>query len=278
MRQPSSSPASGLRHRVFRELEPAARAQPGLSVANKILAALILIATATAVLGTEPTLLEGREFAFNALELIFGAVFFVEYLARLWIAVDLPSFEGSRFPRLRYALSPAALIDLLAIVPTLLFLAGSETFLFRLVRLLRILRIAKLGRLSRAWANLAHAVHSRRSELFLTLGLAAVAMLLSSTLLYWAEGEAQPDKFGSIPRALWWAIVTLTTVGYGDVFPVTIMGKVFAGMVALSGIGLIALPTSILAAAFSEVMQGARSTVRSAEEDELDAPPAAGPN
>lgn len=123
---------------------------------------------------------------------------------------------------------------------------------------------------SATWANLARAVHSRRSELFLTLGLAALAMLLSSTLLYWAEGEAQPDKFGSIPRAFWWAVVTLTTVGYGDVFPITVLGKVFAAGVAFSGIGLIALPTSILAAAFSEVMQGARATVRNSDEAELD--------
>lgn len=224
------------------------------------------------MLGTEPTVLEGREFAFRILELIFGIIFLVEYLARLWIAVDLPSCQGKRFPRLRYAISPAAIIDLLAIMPTFFALAGSETLLLRLVRLLRILRIAKLGRLSRAWANLARAVHSRRSELFLTLGLAALAMLLSSTLLYLAESEAQPDKFGSIPRAFWWAVVTLTTVGYGDVFPITILGKVFAAMVALSGIGLTAIPTSILATAFSEVMQGARSTVRSSGEDELGAP------
>jgi voltage-gated potassium channel len=231
-----------------------------------------LVATATAVLETEQILLEGHQSAFRTLEAVFGAVFLIEYVARLWIAVEPPSCQGRSFPRLRYAVSPAAIIDLLAIVPASLFFAGSETFLLRLVRLLRILRIAKLGRLSRAWANLARAVHSRRSELFLTLGLAALAMLLSSTLLYWAEGEAQPDKFGSIPRAFWWAVVTLTTVGYGDVFPITVLGKIFAAAVALSGIGLIALPTSILAAAFSEVMQGARATVRNSDEPEVDDP------
>lgn len=268
------SGAAALRHSLFNELEPAARATRGLSITNKFLVGVILLATATAVLETEPTLLEGRRIVFRCLEAVFGVVFLIEYIARLWIAVDLPSYQGRRCPRLRYALSPAAIIDLLALAPALLLLPGSETFLLRLVRLLRIVRIAKLGRLSRAWANLARAIHSRRSELFLTLGLAALAMLLSSTMLYWAEGEAQPDKFGSIPRAFWWAIVTLTTVGYGDVFPITVLGKIFAAAVALSGIGLIALPTSILAAAFSEVMQGARATVRNSGEPEVPEPPA----
>lgn len=262
----SASGAAALRRSISRELEPASRATPGLSTTNKFLVGLILTATATAVAETEPTVFEGNQAAFRTLEAVFGTLFLVEYVARLWIAVELPAYQERRFPRLRYAMSPAAIIDLLAILPALLFVVGSETFLLRLVRLLRILRIAKLGRLSRAWANLARAVSSRRSELFLTLALAALAMLLSSTLLYLAEGVAQPDKFGSIPRAFWWAVVTLTTVGYGDVFPITVLGKLFAALVALSGIGLIALPTSILAAAFSEVMQGAQATVRTSED------------
>ena len=89
--------------------------------------------------------------------------------------------------------------------------------------------------------------------------IAGIVLLVASTLMYWAEAGAQPDKFGSIPRAMWWCIVTLTTVGYGDVYPVTLLGKSLAGLVAIAGIGLIAMPTGILAAAFSDVVQRRRA-------------------
>jgi voltage-gated potassium channel len=123
------------------------------------------------------------------------------------------------------------------------------------MRVLRLVRLAKLGRLSRAWNDIVSAVHSRRDELLLTLGLAFILILFSSTLMYWAEGGVQPDKFGSIPRSFWWAVVTLTTVGYGDVYPITPLGEFCAGLVAIAGIGVIALPTGILAAAFSDTVQ-----------------------
>jgi voltage-gated potassium channel len=123
---------------------------------------------------------------------------------------------------------------------------------------LRILRLAKLGRMSRAWDDLVGAFRSRRHELYLTISLAGLVILVSSTLLYLAEADAQPDKFGSIPRAFWWSIVTLTTVGYGDAYPVTPIGKLLSGMVAVAGIGLIALPAGILAGAFTETMQRRR--------------------
>jgi voltage-gated potassium channel len=113
--------------------------------------------------------------------------------------------------------------------------------------------------MSRAWRHVSTAVHSRRFELGLTLGMALVAMLVSATLLYWAEGEAQPDKFGSIPRSLWWSIVTLTTVGYGDVLPITPLGKFISAVVAIIGIGIIAMPAGIMAAAFSDAIQKHRS-------------------
>ena len=262
MRQQSSPPA-GLRRALHLQLEPLARRAPGLSPVNKLLVVLILLAQAAAVLETEPMVANGHESLFRAVELAFGVAFLLEYLVRLWVAVESPAFAAARFPRLRYALTPAALIDLLAIVPALLALSAGGSLVLRLFRVMRILRLAKLGRMSRAWSDIAFAIRSRRTELFLTLGLAVTAMLVASTLLYWAEVDAQPDRFGSIPRALWWAVVTLTTVGYGDVYPVTPMGKVFAAVLAIGGIGLIALPTGILAAAFSDAMERRRERERS---------------
>lgn len=258
--------ALGVRRRVFQELEPHARSELGLSHANKFLVVCIVLASALAILDTEPMVAGGREGLFRVAELAFGAIFTVEYLLRLWIAPDNPQWAKYRFPRLRYAFSVQAIIDFLAIVPTFFAFGGGGSVLLRFFRVLRIMRLAKLGRMSNAWHDLATALSERRHELILTVSIAGFVLLVASTLMYWAEADAQPDKFGSIPRAMWWCIVTLTTVGYGDVFPMTVLGKALAGLVALAGIGLIAMPTGILAAAFSDVVQRRREALRLAAE------------
>ena len=144
---------------------------------------------------------------------------------------------------------------------------AAPSYLLRLARLLRILRVAKLGRFSRAWTFVGRAIASRRYELLLTFYAAVFVMIVSATLLYIVEGPSQPEKFGSIPRALWWSVVTLTTIGYGDVYPETGLGKVFAGLTAVLGIGLIAAPTGILAAAFSDALQQQRQAQGGGEDE-----------
>jgi len=185
-------------------------------------------------------------------------LFSIEYLLRLWVADINPAFTGSRHPRLKFATSLASIIDLMAIIPSFFAFAGGATLALRFVRFFRILRIARIGRFSKAWRDLAEAISSRREELFLAFSLAGFTLLIASTLLYWAESDAQPEKFGSIPRAFWWGVVTLTTVGYGDVYPITPLGKFFSALVSIAAIGTIALPTGILAAAMSDVMQRRR--------------------
>ena len=252
--------AVALRRRVYEELEPHARGQFGLSFTNKVLVLFILVASALAILETEPVVAAENGDFFRSAELLFGGIFSIEYLLRLWIAPDNPQWAKYRFPRIRYAFSVPALIDFLAIVPTLASLGpGGGSVLLRFFRILRILRLAKLGRMSHALQDLGEAVHERRHELILTVGIAGFVLLVASTLMYWAEADAQPDKFGSIPRAMWWCIITLTTVGYGDAYPVTMQGKILSGLVAIAGIGLIAMPTGILAAAFSDVVQRRRA-------------------
>ncbi|WP_395000386.1 ion transporter [Sphingomonas sp.] len=264
---------STLRHDLYRQLDPAARTGY-LSLLNRLLVLSICLAAFVAVIETEPMIVAGRETMFRHIELAFGTLFGLEYLARLWVCVEQPEHHGVRQSRWRYAVSPAAIIDLIAILPALVALAGGGALVLRFFRVLRILRLAKLGRMSRAWLNLIEAVHSRRHELWLIFALAGVAILVSSTLLYWAESHAQPEKFGSIPRAFWWAMVTLTTVGYGDIYPITPLGKFFASMVAVAGIGLIALPTGILAAAFSDAMQrDRRIEAQHRQDDPVNEPP-----
>ena len=251
---------SGLRWRaaLHRELDPKARAR-GLSPLNVGLVTAIVTAVTFALLETEPTLLEGHEPLFRWAEIGFAAIFGLEYLARLWTAAEDSRLGGGWRARWRWVRSPWAILDLVAFAPALAWGSG-PTYLLRLVRLARVLRLARLGRFSSAWSLLAGAISARRYELMLT-GLAALLVLLiSATLLYLVEGPGQTDKFGSIPRALWWSVVTLTTIGYGDVYPETSLGKVLTSVTAVIGVGLIAMPAGILAAAFSDAFQARRRT------------------
>lgn len=244
-----------LRRWLYLQLEASPTSGEGMSALNKIIALVIAVAGIAAILETEPTILAGNEALFDVLELTFVVVFIVEYIARLWIAPDLPQYAGRRFPRLRYLVSWPALIDLAAILPVLLLLLGPGTFLLRLLRLARLLRFAKLARLGSALNYFLEAIHSRRTELLVSLCVGLLLLIFCSTVLFIVEGKAQPEHFGSIPRAMWWAVVTLTTVGYGDAVPITPLGRVCAGLTAIAGIIVIALPTGILAAAFSDVLR-----------------------
>ncbi len=256
---------TAVRTRIYQQLEPRAWPGAGLSPVNRALAGLILAATVLAIVETEP-LLERRFSAwFTAAELLFAAVFSLEYALRLWTAPLARDGEAPWKARLKFVVSPAAILDLMAIVASLIVVGGSSAMLLRMARLGRILRLAKLGRMSRALEHLSEAVSSRREELLLSLMAGFFLMVVAATALYLAEGAIQPDKFGSILRALWWSVATMTTIGYGDVYPVTPLGKVLAAITAIFSIGFIALPTGILASAFSDAVQRHKS--RTDEDD-----------
>jgi len=256
------------RHKCYKQLEPTAWKRKGLSPVNHVLVYLIVIAVIEAVIDTEPAIANGREQLLNNIEFGIGLIFLVEYLARAWVAVDNPRFAKYRFPRLRYLVTPIAIIDLLAVIPALFAFGGAPSLVLRFFRVMRMFRLAKLGRTSKAFKLIQKAFVSKSQEFALILGMLSVTILIAGSLLYWAEGDAQPEKFGSIPRAMWWAIVTLTTVGYGDTFPITPLGKFLAGVIAILGVMLIALPTGLFAASFTEAME---SEKEKADEDDDDA-------
>ncbi|WP_163558015.1 ion transporter [Halomonas sp. NO4] len=245
---------------LHRQLAPEAWPRPGLSPLNQLICVLILLASLAAVLETEPTLRRLAPGLFTTLEVVFVTLFVLEYLLRLYAVGEDPRYRGLR-GRILYVFSIWALIDLVAILPFFLgLLAHNNAFLLRLLRILRILRLSRLGRFSRAWSALAEALKTRVHELLLSVGVAGLLLLFSSACLYVVEAADQPEAFGSVPRALWWSIATLTTVGYGDVTPITALGKFFAGLTAVAGIGIIAMPTGILAAAFSDAFQNKHKT------------------
>lgn len=244
-----------LRRRLWQWLEPSAYPKLGLSWLNKVLIVAILAGVGVAILSTEPSLPKSALATLAILEISLAVIFSLEYLCRLWVAPEANGPESNSIKRFRFLISPSALIDLAVLIVTISPFLGINAIVLRLIRLLRILSLAKLGRMSAAIKHLGDAIYSRRYELLVTIGLAIGLLIFGATLLYWIEGTLQPDKFGSIPRSLWWAVITLTTIGYGDVYPITSAGKIVAGMVALVGIGVIALPTGILAAAFSDALQ-----------------------
>lgn len=243
-----------LRARLYRQLDPRARRE-GLSPVNLVLAWMIVFAALVGILETEPDLESRFGAAFAGAELVLALIFLAEYLARFWTIAEAPG-EGSAWRcRLNFVLSPWSILDLIVIVVSLLpFIVGNASVL-RLARLARIVRLAKLGRFSSALNHLTRAMQICKDELILVIALAFAVLVASATALYWIEGDVQPDKFGSVPRSMWWAVVTMTTIGYGDVFPTTPGGKVAAGALAVVGVGLIALPAGIMAGALSQVMR-----------------------
>jgi voltage-gated potassium channel len=182
------------------------------------------------------------------------AVFTVEYVARIWSCTMLKGYAKPLSGRLRFALKPMLLIDLVAILPFYLHLFGADFMVVRIFRLLRILRIFKLMRYSRASSLIGGVLKDKKEELALSTILLMFMLIVTAAMMYHAEHEIQPEVFSSIPAAIWWSVVTLTTVGYGDVYPLTDMGKVLGGVIAIIGIGIVALPAGILSAGFVEAI------------------------
>lgn len=242
-------------HRLL-EAEPASRAA---STVRWLLAVLIVANVASVVLESVHDLQVDCSALFAALETASVVIFTGEYLLRAWAAPEQPRFASPVLGRLRWAASPAAVIDLLSILPSLLLLAGFDLRALRLVRLSRLLRVAKLGRYSLAVQTLQRVLRNKAPDLLSLLFLLLVLLVVSSTLMFHLEHEAQPKAFTSIPTTMWWGIITLTTIGYGDLAPVTAGGRVLGGCIAILGIGMFALPAGLLGAAFVEELNRARN-------------------
>jgi voltage-gated potassium channel len=251
-----------LRQKVFHKLFVGTGNSGKFSWVNLSLVVVILAAVAVSIAGTEPVVQENYHELIIGLEMMFGVIFSVEYLARLWSIADSERPGSAWQKRLRFVVSPLAIIDMVVIVTSLLPFFFADVAVLRLIRLLRIIALAKFTRFNHAIEEISLAVWGRRYELIVTISLAWVLILLSAVALFWAEHEAQPEEFGSVLRALWWAVITMTTVGYGDVTPITSLGKVLGGLTALCGVALVAMPAGIMAAAFTDTMQKKREEMR----------------
>ena len=186
---------------------------------------------------------------FYFFELVSIAIFSIEYLYRISFSFSNNGYKGA----IKYIFSFFGLIDLISILPFYLnqFVSLDGRFL-RILRLFRLTRIFKFGRDSNSLKLFTKALISVKEQLLFTLFLSALTILFSASAIYYLENEAQPDKFSSITESIWWATISLATVGYGDVYPITVGGKIFATIISLVGIGVVAIPTGVISASFVE--------------------------
>lgn len=189
----------------------------------------------------------------NVIEFISVIIFTIEYLLRLWTATYLYPVKTPFKARLKYICSFMAIIDLLAILPFYIpFIIPFDLRVLRTLRVIRLLRLFKVNRYTDALSTIGNVFKKKASQLLSSMFIVLLLMVIASVLMYNVENAAQPDKFSNAFSGLWWAVATLTTVGYGDIFPITALGKVLSGIIALLGIGLVAVPTGIISAGFIE--------------------------
>ncbi len=226
---------------------------------------LVFVSAVALVLTSEPTIADRYALVFAVLEAVASGIFLVEFLLRLWSS---PEQDPDRSPlscRLRYVFSVMGLVDIASFLPFFLLLAGWHQT--SLLMLLQLLRLFKLTRYSPAFGLLADVLRNEAESLLVSIMLMFIIFIFASVGIYTCEHEVQPQAFGSIPHAMWWAIVTLTTVGYGDVTPVTVHGKIFATLITIVGVGLVSLPAGIIASGFTEQLRLRRERFQSEVEE-----------
>lgn len=188
------------------------------------------------------------------LEIFSIVVFTIEYALRIWTAPCMFPKKRAGQARLRYVFTFMSLVDLLSILPFYIpFIISIDLRVLRALRMFRLFRLMKFNRYTKAMTNVLEVLKLKAMELFSSVFIVAILMLISSALMYSIEGEAQPEAFQNAFSGLWWAIATFTTVGYGDIYPITAAGKILGGVVALLGIGLLAVPAGIVSAGFMEL-------------------------
>lgn len=245
----------GIRKRTWDIVEAAKTDDSASRLFDIAILALIFVNVIAVIIGSVQSVQDRWGVFLSAFEVASVAVFTAEYLARLWSCTASSQFKGSVRGRIRHSLRAMSIIDLLAILPFYLPFLGIDLRSLRVLRLLRVFRVAKVGRYYSSLNLIKHVFQNKKEELVLTSALMGLLLVVSSSVLYYCENSVQPDAFSSIPATMWWAVATLTTVGYGDMYPVTFFGKLCASIIAVLGIGMFALPTGILGAGFVEAIQ-----------------------
>ncbi len=246
------------RHRIAEILQVS---RPGDKLSRSIdlfLILLICLNILAVIMGSVASFAANYRTELDVFELFSVYVFTLEYLLRVWSAIEMPNnkYHHPIFGRLRYMLTPMAIIDILAILPFYLILFVNIDL--RFLRIFRVLRIFKLTRYSGAMGVVINVLKEEADSFFAAFFVLIILLVLTSSGIYLLEHKMQPEAFGSIPQAMWWAMATLTTVGYGDVIPITVAGKFFGSCITVIGMGMVALPAGILASGFSDQLRRRR--------------------
>ena len=240
-----------LKRRIAEVLEEQVGDQPG-RIVGRLIVLLIIVNLVAVTLESVPKLAAEYGAVFSLIEITSLVIFSIEYLLRIWVAGEQPAqrhLETAK-ARWRYVRSPAGIIDLMAVLPFWFsFVLPTD---LRVLLIFRILRFLKLARYSPGMRSLLDALYAERRALIGCFVIMLGTTLMAATAMHLVEQHAQPDKFGTIPDAMWWAIVTLGTIGYGDVVPITTLGRIVAGATIFGGLIMIALPVGIIATAFAE--------------------------
>jgi voltage-gated potassium channel len=219
------------------------------SIIDKGVYILILLSTLAIILESDQELSKTYHRLFQNFEIISVLVFSVEYIYRTIL-------NFNRNKNLKYNYSFYVLIDLIAVLPFFLPLAFAfDSRALRILRLIRALRVLKVSQHSKAVKHLLQVFKQIKGELTLTFFLSLILIVFSGIVVYYAENPSQPDVFNNIGNSIWWALATLTTVGYGDIYPITVLGKLIASFVAIVGIGLIAIPTGLISATYVDILK-----------------------
>ncbi len=250
------------KQRVFNFVELSESKKTSSWYFDVFIISLILLSCLAIVLESIPSLRAKYAAQFNAFELFCVVIFTVEYLMRLYSITESEKFKDPITGRIRYSLTAYALIDLLAILPFYISHFFTDGMFLRVLRLLRFIRLLKIFRFLNSLTIIDDVIRAKKDELIISFIIILKVLFISSTIMYYCENDAQPLAFSSIPETMWWAMMTLTTVGYGDIVPVTIAGKIISAIISLIGICLFALPTAILASGFSEEIQNRKESNR----------------
>jgi voltage-gated potassium channel len=251
------------KHEIYSVLDASDHHDRASRLFNVFLIILICLNVLAVALETVESIYKEYTTIFYGFEVFSVSVFSVEYILRVWAITENERYAHPVWGRLKFMFTGGAVIDLLAILPFYLpMLIKVDLRFIRVLRLLRLLRILKISRYMQATKMITNVFKAKKEELVITLLLIGFLMVVVSSIMFYVEHDAQPDKFSSIPATMWWSVATLTTVGYGDMYPITVLGKTLASAISILGIGLVALPAGILASGFSEEMRKSREKNR----------------